>query len=76
MTFVYGFLPEGILQSWVKDPNRRCNKMEFEASRTTKNWREKSSLKNYYTCEEIEKFNTLKEEKVNKNRPWDDAGDN
>lgn len=47
-----------------------------ETSRTTKNWREKSSLKNYYTCEEIEKFNTLKGEKVNKNRPWDDAGDN
>lgn len=23
VTFVYGFLPEGILQSWVKDPNRR-----------------------------------------------------
>lgn len=53
MTFVYGFYLSAF-SSLVKDPNRRCQRMEFKANRTTRKLEGKIQLKkNYCTCEEI-----------------------
>lgn len=74
MTFVYGFYLSAF-SSLVKDPNRRCQRMEFKANRTTRKLEGKIQLKkNYCTCEEIGICDTSSRGKikVNMNRPWDD----
>lgn len=72
MTFVYGFYLSAF-SGLVKDPSRRCQRMEFKANRTTRKLEGKIQLKKNYMWRNRKMWYFLKgKNKVNMNRPWDD----